>query len=230
MFEPELISHDKAVARAIDAVGSTSRDRVASAFLASLTSRRLDLRSALGSYAMGLHLTQHSFRGSGVCDYCGEYDESKPRDLSVLNFERLKWGGVRRAHPIYIWLDLKAFEKLQVPSPSDADVQIFRNLLAAAQALSPTARARDLEKSIANCLGSNKAEREVLLQILGYAGLLEAREHPGFSRSYVPVAERSLPPANKIDWHYPFAWWRGADGVNSSAAELWFAKVLHGAA
>ena len=53
MFDPILLTHDQAVDAAINAVSGTTHEAAASAFVASLGSRRLDLRSALGF--VGIH-------------------------------------------------------------------------------------------------------------------------------------------------------------------------------
>jgi hypothetical protein len=230
MFEPARISHDGAVSQALEAAAHITPAQVAGAFLASLSSRRLDLRSALGSYAIARHLCKHSARGVGACTICGEHDDHEPRDLSVLNFERLKWGGVRHASPTYIALDLELFSRTQVPSFTGEDVEILKSVFGVADSLPGTARARDLEKAISGLFKSNKAEREVLLQILGYASVLEAPDRPGYLAKFVPVSERLLPPASKIDWTYPFAWWRGSSGTNMAAVSYWFPAVMPNAA
>src|SRR4051794_33003022 len=50
MFDGERLSHDKIVERALLAVRNADRESVADAFVGSLSSRRMELRSALGSF------------------------------------------------------------------------------------------------------------------------------------------------------------------------------------
>jgi hypothetical protein len=50
-------------------------------------------------------------------------------DLNVLNFERFKWGGVRRDQPVYATFDLERSRCLDPPSPTDADVATFLSIL-----------------------------------------------------------------------------------------------------
>src|SRR5689334_14844744 len=101
MFKPRRLTHDQIIAWHGRARAAVTRQEVTAAFLASLSTRRLDWRSALGSYAVARHLPDHPHRGpaSGrYCTTCGSSGGPKhagPHDLSVLNFERLKWGGVR---------------------------------------------------------------------------------------------------------------------------------------
>lgn len=226
MFDPAVFSHDRAVERAVKAVSVIDPRQVANAFLASLTTRRLDLRSALGTYAIGRHLQPHESSGVGACGVCGAFDSSEPIDLNVLNFERLKWGGVRHASPVYIALDLELFAKTKIPPYSSDDAGAFLKVLDRAGSLPDSSRARDLEKAIGGLFKSNKSEREILLQILGYAGVLAPAAHPGFLCEFIPAHARELPPAGKIDWQYPFAWWRGSDAYNREAAAHWFPDLI----
>lgn len=229
MFDPVVLSHDSAVERAVNAVSEIEPRQVATAFLTSLTTRRLDLRSALGTYAIGRHLQPHESSGVGGCGVCGAFDGSEPIDLNVLNFERLKWGGVRHTSPVYIALDLELFAKTKVPPYRSDDVGAFLGVLDRAGSLPDSSRARDLEKAIGGLFRSNKSEREILLQILGYAGVLAPAAHPGFLDEFIPAHARELPPASKIDWQYPFAWWRGSDAYDREAATEWFPDLIEGA-
>src|SRR5436189_202810 len=83
---------------------------------------RLDRRSALGSFAVARHFPDHRHTGGSaryctVCGSLGDPADNCPEDLSVLNFERFKWGGVRHLHPIYAALDLELFAKGEKPVP-----------------------------------------------------------------------------------------------------------------
>lgn len=71
MFDPLTVTHDEVVSGALQAVAGTSQDKVVGAFLASLGSRRLELRSALGSYAVGRHMRFHDAATQRCCAYCG---------------------------------------------------------------------------------------------------------------------------------------------------------------
>jgi hypothetical protein len=55
------LDHDAWVRTAVAAASTVTAEEAADAFLASLTTRRLDLRSALGSYALAGHLREHPF-------------------------------------------------------------------------------------------------------------------------------------------------------------------------
>jgi len=223
MFDPIELSHDEAVAAARSAVNATSRQTVTHAFLASLSSRRLDFRSALGSYAVGRHLSSHplvSWAGSPGCSYCGAY--AKSDNPNILNFERIKWGGVRHTNPRYIALDLELLVAQELPAPCDDDIAIFHSILATARGMDTRARLSDLAKALAKLLPSNDAERRALIGVLGYAGILIDPDRPDFREQFVPASEREQTPFHKDDWPYPVQWWTGARGVNEAAVADWF--------
>jgi hypothetical protein len=227
MFDPEVISHDEGIMRANIAVRSADKKTIAKAFVGSLATRRLDLRSALGSYAIGRKLPVHSHATKRWrCSTCNTFDFSDKTDLSMLNFERVKWGGVRHTDPVYIAFDLQQFSRETIPEPSEESLEVFRSIISTARALAPQSRARDLEKAIAGQLKSNKQERENVLQILGYCGILVAQDKPGYLNTFVLGPDREVPPHGKIDWKYPFAWWRGSDKVRDDALAFWFDGII----
>lgn len=224
MFEPVALTHDQAVVAAIDAVSRTGLAAVSRAFVSSLGSRRLDLRSALGSFAVARHMKAHPKIASGVspgCRYCGGYDRADA-DLNILNFERLKWGGVRHDHPQYIAFDLGIFATLDGIMPSREDYLILRSIFEAAKFLPSTARLSDLERALSNVLPSNNGERRALIGILGYAGILVDPGRPDFRSKFVSCADREETPWSKDDWPYPVQWWNGSCGLNQSAVDEWF--------
>jgi hypothetical protein len=224
MFEPVVLSHDDIIVWLKKIFKKIEMRKVTDAFLSSLTTRRLDLRSALGSYAIARHFPSHRFFGDDVfCEICEEVSQAKePQDLNVLNFERLKWGGVRHLSPLYIAFDLEQFTKLSVPLPEAEDLEIFSRIIQAAKSLPTKARPSDLEKALAKLIKSNQAERSVLLEILGYCGILEPTKHSSFFRQFVNYKDREERPVSKIDWDYPISWWTGAEGVNQEALKYFF--------
>lgn len=223
MFKPISLLHDDTVDWVRSTVEKTVLRRVSDAFVSSLSSRRLDWRSALGSYAVALNFPQHRFSGRLTCNVCGEIAKPKPaEDLSVLNFERLKWGGVRHLSPIYVAFDLEQFSKTDVSEPTSTDFEVFDAIIEVAKSLDGSARPGDLEKAISQIVDSNEAERRVLIEILGFCGVLRPSDHRCFFESFVNYNEREYRPVNKIDWSYPVSWWRGVDGVNESALTYFF--------
>ena len=159
-------------------------------------------------------------RGSPRCAYCGQYEPAA--EPNVLNFERIKWGGVRHDDPRYIALDLQLFAAQEPAVPTKDDYGVLRAILDAARSMSPAARLGDLEKALSKLLPSNKSERRTLIGILGYAGILTDPGRPDFREQFVPVTEREMTPLHKDDWPYPVRWWNGSFGLNEAAVAHWF--------
>jgi hypothetical protein len=227
MFKPVILSHDNIVDWVLSVTKKVDLQQISNAFLSSLSSRRLDWRSALGSYAIARHFPKHQFSGKLTCNVCGEVSKPKQaEDLSVLNFERLKWGGVRHLSPLYIAFDLEQFSKTDAHQPTPKDFEIFNDIIETAKLLDGNARPRDLEKALSKIVESNTAEREILIQILGFCGILQPQKQEGFFGSFVNYNEREERPVNKIDWSYPISWWRGVDGVSKDALAFFFPQVF----
>lgn len=230
MFDPVTISHQQAVEWAIRSRDSVSKEQVVNFFLASLTSRRLDLRSALGSFAASRNLRAHVWDKSNspthCCPVCGIYEcLEKPDDLNVLNFERFKWGGVRHDNPIYIALDLQQVAKQPIPKPSSDDTRIMAAILNAARTVQENSRLSDLVKKLASVLPSNLPERRALIGILGYCGILVDPSRASFFDSFPDFYARKDTRWVKDDWPYPVRWWEGSFGVAEQAATYWFPSL-----
>lgn len=223
MFDPIRLSHDQIARRAVEAAAGVNAGAVADAFLASLSTRRLELRSALGSYVVLRHFPEHGFSGGRWCQVCGAYDEPwEDEDLNALNFERYKWGGVRHDQPLYAAFDLEQFLRCERPGPVEADLAIFRGLLRAIEAVPGETTAPQLQAKLGKLLPSNKAERDVLIGILGYCGILRTPGHPGYPDRFIPMCERQVPPHRNVEMAYPACWWRGRDGIDRDAVRAYF--------
>lgn len=219
--EPMTGSHDEAVesvARIASAVGA---EEVGAAFAASLTSRRLDLRSALGSYAVARHVTAHAYEPAELwCAVCGLVRDLDD-DLNVLSFERFKWGGVRRADLKYAAFDLDQFTRAPQLEPTDSDLAQLRQLLQHLRTAAPEATALQVAGNLGFIVG-NEAERQILLEILAVAGVLDTPEHPSYRTAFIPSRSRVNPGRHNEDREYPMPWWRGSDGLNEEAIAEWF--------
>lgn len=227
MFDPIELDHTQTLNQLSNLVKRLNRRKVADAFLASLSTRRLDWRSALGSYAVFQHLPTHSARtDEHRCHVCGFYLRERVQDLNVLNFERFKWGGVRHDQVAYAALDLGLFLESAVPTPTAEDIQLFRTMLSAVRAAPSNATSASLHSHFAKALKSNKAERDVIVAILGFCGVLGTPAHPGFSDAFVPIKQRELPDRHFVDMPYPACWWRGEAGINQSRLIEYFGHVL----
>ena len=174
--EPRSEDHDGWICAAIAAVRPLTSAEVSEAFLVSLSSRRLDLRCALGSYAVARFLTEHAYEempGHGRCATCGQYRSAavRPQDLNVLSFERFKWGGVRTDHIEYVAFDLEQFARAPRMKPTPADISLGQQLIDQLRQLPVDTTAAQAVTRLKMIKG-NKAERDIMLGILGVCGIL----------------------------------------------------------
>lgn len=227
MFDPVMLDHASVQAEIAALVQKLDRRRVADAFLASLSPRRLDWRSAFGSYVVFQHMPLHAEPPTGQsCSVCGMYSGRREEDLSLLNFERFKWGGVRHDQPGYAAFDLGQFLLETIPPPSAEDVRIFHGVIDAIRTAPAEATSAAVQARLSRALKSNKAERDCLVALLGFAGILETPGYPGYSDAYVPVTQRQLPGRRFVDMPYPACWWTTGHGLNQTVLSEYFGHVL----
>lgn len=227
MFDPVMLDHASVQAEITALIQRLDRRRVADAFLASLSTRRLDWRSAFGSYVVFQHMPHHAEPSAGrSCSVCGMYSGRREEDLSLLNFERFKWGGVRHDHPGYAAFDLGQFLRGTIPSPTAEDVRIFHGVIDAIRTAPAETTSAAVQSRLPGALKSNKAERDVLVALFGFAGILDTPGHPGYSDAYVPVTQRQLPDRHFVDMSYPACWWKASYGLNQVRLSEYFGHVL----
>jgi len=230
MFDPIKLEHDEFISWVLDARDQIEPLAVSAAFAASLDSRRMDTRSALGSYAHVLHLARHTFEAgkrSSACTVCGASKLANKVDLSSRNFRRFKWAGnIEQGDLEYIGCDLQEFAKLKTVPQPEGGFAGMRGVLDAIRSLPKTAQLSELNKALAGQFQSNKHERQVVLEILGYAGVLKPKGWPCFFDGWVRPADRKE-PSNfyKKEWQFPVSGWTGNDGINEEAVRFWFPQV-----
>lgn len=234
MFDAFDATHDETVAWLVRSFKKVTKEDATDGFLASLSSRRLEWRSALGSFAVGrtfpIHPHSEAGRPAGsaggycrVCEFCGGPTYISSVDPNILNTMRFSWGGGASSGtaPTYPGFDLEQFALIPKPSPVEADFVIMRAILDFIREVPVTARLSELQKGIARCLASNNIEQRTLLETLGFCGILETPEHPGFLHTYTPYDDRCHASA-RGDWAYPVEFWRGKHGINEHALQFWF--------
>ncbi|MFT3878628.1 MAG: hypothetical protein QM703_03090 [Gemmatales bacterium] len=228
MFDKVMLSHSTLVENAIAISAAIAQRSAANAFAASLSSRRLELRSALGSYAVLQHLLKHRLllANDGYCSICGALPGTWYEDLDVLNFERFKWGGVRHDKLYYATFDLQQFKLLSIAKPTATDVKALKSVIKTIESVPDKTTSGQLEKHLSPLFNSNKAERNVVVQIFGYCGILETSQHRGYSTSFVQYKDRILPGRHWCDMNYPACWWKRSDGINHNAVNHWFGHLL----
>lgn len=234
MFDPISISHDDCVASIVRLVNETPVEAVAKGFVSSLSRRRLDWRSALSSYVIARSIPDHHYTAvvsgthyvdgkpaahsyfCGICEGCRYgvigHEFYKESDLNVLNFERMKWGGVRHGDILYTLFDLREFKRCEIPEPTTDDVDCLNGILSVIESSLPDDYPGALEERLASVVKSSKAERQVIIEILASIGVLK----PG---SY------DRPVRGRNDWVLA-EYWRGEDGYCRQAVEEYFGPYL----
>ena len=240
-FDPVRLTHDDAVRRLLSVRKQISLKQVSDAFVASLSTRRLDLRSGLGSFAYAAHFPDHELAsspsygapsGNIFCEICGicspPEGEAVEHNLNVLHSNRFKYGGIWHSDPVYAWFDLEQFAASDQPSPTEEDYAILRAIIDVADSMPRDSRANDLKKALSKLFPSNDWERRNLVECLGMCGVLAPANRPGFLEAFSTAAHqnRDRPSDHKNDWAYPAIWWRGSDGVNCRMLALCFPEVL----
>lgn len=226
MFDPLTITHDECVQKLhVLHKMSITKEKVVRAFLHSLSTRKVYLRSALSSYALTFQLPIHTYgqRTVAPASYSACFDcnammlmtkeQYVNEDLNVLNFERIKWGGVRLNWLIYCLMDLEALAKEEEHEVTDEDVSILKQLVQAITLCTEKDAARQLEKRWKDIIPSNQYERDFIMEIWGYACLLQSkndhRKERGRGTDFMSMAT-----------------WRGVDGYNEEDLKFYFGDFL----
>ena len=210
--------HDTWIARAHEAARQLTLEEVVEAFIASLGSRRLDLRSALSSYIVAQNLPKHPIdikRSRPFCPVC-EAPRVPGANPNLLNFERFRWGGVRKLAIDYVAFDLEQFARAPRLRRTAEDMSLARAIFKTIRDCPPATTAAKLA-GILKPLPGNKAERSMLIGTLGIAGILDTPAHTGFADRFVEYQDRAIPNRHYIEDPYPICWWTAADGINRSA-------------
>lgn len=234
MFDPLSLSHDQLVEQIASAVNRMSKEKPAAAFLSSLSTGRVDWRSGLASWHFARTLETHSYKDQAkvigysynagievphirhVCSICDAEERYEQEDLNVLNFERVRWGGVRHGQWIYTFLDLQQLDRSRISEPTQEDVEIFREILKTIESSSPSDHPGALRDRLAGVVPSTKDQRSMLLEILAVIGVLKAK------------SENRPGPGGRSDWKF-IASWRGEDRYDTDALHMYFGRWGFGA-
>lgn len=224
------MTHDEVIKWMVKERNKFTKEDVTNYFLASLSSRNSIWRAAFGYYAVFLHLQEHKYEASQVFSSAGECKICRIRpeeniDTNSLADEVRESRFDRCSFPEYAAMTFLILSQDLVPEPTKRDIAIFESVLNSIRALPEDAQLAKLKTSITGLLKSNKRERDILLHILGYSGILCSRKIPSFVDRFIGYQERELAQTKhfyKRDTAYPLRHWTGKDGVNETAVEWWF--------
>lgn len=237
MFDPVNVTHDDCLQTILAIVKRMPPTKASHAFLSSLSTKRLDWRSGVASYHLARQMSPHQYtpvvsgqsfspdgaicNTSHTCSVCRDVvpgltsgaERYRNEDLNILNFERLKWGGVRHGQLIYTWFDLQALDAADIPDPTDEDIVILERILSTIASSQPGDHAGTLEKRLAAAVKSSKNERRTIINILASLDVLRP-------------ASFDRPVHGKSDWSAAAAAWRGEDRYDRDAVRLHFGEWL----
>ena len=224
------LTHDGLVDWAMQARKKVTRQEVCRAFVASLGTRYLEYRSALGSYAHLHLLKRHSLQTTRElppieCDICGANPTCTvtERDFVTLNFERYKWGGVRHPELYFAAHDLEMFAQLPEAKPTADDWTALKAILDLATDPVQGKSVGKLKKGIKQIIKTNDAEADTLCHILSYAGILATEAFPGYDSKFIAYDDRAAIKGDN-DQDYPLSCWKGP-GIQSTAVQYWFPEL-----
>lgn len=236
MFDyPSYETHEQTLKKVKKILEKIDAIDVANAFLYSLSTRKLEYRSILGSYYYAKAIPEHKLEDEldinmGHCHLCAWSSWSKePNEfnlkhgLNVLNFERYKFGGVRHTQMTYALFDMEQFLKLPKVTPTDDDKIILSKILECVNKLENHEKAGKLRELIVKekIFKCNKNEVSTLLDILGICVILSSKEYPCYEDKFVNEYERS-PIEYRNDFTYPLNRWKASDGINYEKFEKVF--------
>jgi hypothetical protein len=223
LFDDIDITHDEAVAWALREFAATDKAAVAANFLAGLGRNAPHLRAALSAYAIMTHFPGHACALTDwpFCWICGAYPTKK---FSRSFYNCCRWtGAVIGRKPQTLAFYLQQHNQEDVEEVSGGDINLFRALLDLIAASPASETPTKLAKKVRALPGLTVSVEEArcLLETLGYAGILQNPEHPGFIHRHMTccfVPSKS----HSSDWAYPIDFWTGKDGVNTDALKFWF--------
>jgi hypothetical protein len=226
-----MLTHDEFCRQAIETVKQVDKDAVIAAWLGSLSTRNLPARSSFGSYVVLQHFKLHEFQKSEHfsrrCAYCGlpsEFDNSgRLERIENYPFQ------VQHTDLQYVVFDLATFYMRGVDAPTQTDSDLLKTVLKNIRALPVSAQLSELNKSLQGVLKSNKFERMILLETLGYAGILCPSHQKNYTDDFVTYEFANLQqPAQyyKREWSYPVRFWTGLDGVDETMVTHYFGSCV----
>lgn len=218
VVEDQPITHDQAIDILEQVFEAVSLEDATQAFLYSLSSRDVDYRYILASYAYARSWFS--------------FDQGRTQEVpekltgSFFNWVKHRGGGIWETigKPIFY---LEQFASMELRVASDVDVEILRSILELADSMEDKASGSALATAIrtAKLLPCNQAEVVGILETLGICGILDVPGHPGFLHSFTPPLERDTGDLRQ-SLSYPLNWWRGADGVNWENGVEVFGAIL----
>ena len=232
---PRFESHADTYRRLQNILKMIDPQDISNAFLYSLSTRRLEYRSALGSYYYAKSIPDHEFMNShneylakaaDHCYLCGwegwsrlsSRPDNNRTGYNLYNYLRYKSGGFWLLVNVeYAIFDLEQFIKLPKVNPCEEDRDIIMAILACVDQLEPKDKVGKLRDTIskAKLFKTNREEISELLGELGICGILAGNDFPSYDIYFANEYERD-PVEYKNDFAYPVNRWFAKDGINQN--------------
>jgi len=207
MFNPVSFSLSEIKTELKLLLSQIEKRKIANGFLSSLTNKRLDWRSAIGSYSNAKLILENKREF-----YYSDGFEYKNEDINVLNFERIKWGGVRHSDLLYNYVDLKIFNNESISSPTQQDINIFKRILDCIYKSDKGDYPSKLREKLKEIIKISKDQRHTLIEILACCEILKPKNY-------------DRPTTGRHDWGF-VEYWRGEDKFNEQVVEEYFGNIL----
>jgi hypothetical protein len=235
-MDSQLINaHDIWLNKLFIELQNCDKEKIVNNFLSSFSTNRLVLRSALPVFAIMQSFPKHNFilrenqdlKRESPCQICSSA-YGYPLELDLKSIEILetsiRTGGLigHRLVSYYYYLAQKTINT--VSQVNNEDIRIFKEILnIILRANEKDTLKQEVQKKIGQIKGfkSNVEQRRILLETLGYCGILETSEHKGLLHYYINLSTAPLKTISS-DWNYPADWWTGKDSINPSALKYWF--------
>ncbi|ACN84992.1 hypothetical protein JQ824_06660 [Brachyspira hyodysenteriae] len=218
-FSKEIIKYDELIKNISNLIKEIDFNDTVKAFLCSLSSRAIHLRSFVSSYYLAQKIISYDFSKNENIEkeFYNKYnimiDDFHLEYQNVYNFEKYKWGGVRLEQLSYIYFDLREFSKIDFEfNPTKEDINIFNAILEKIDSYNmKNDSANKMQKVLKDILKSSKYERIILLEILAYLDILEAKEERDYRDTELSE--------NLMNW-------RGGDSYSKINAQNIFGNYL----
>ncbi len=225
------MTHDELVRACVAAAGKLDRLEVARAFVASLSTRRLDWRGVLPAYAVCRQLPIHDYEPTQVfqagpnasCRICG-LGSPAPNKVSG----KLLVGNLGRAYYLETSLaTLEQFADADKPTPTEIDVQMLGETLTRLRNRKG-AKLGELQSLIQGVIPGNKFERVDLLGSLALASIFQLDAASYFDGWVTYDIRESVMPSHFYakDSTHPLRHYRPDCQLNETATAFWFGEFV----
>lgn len=226
------MTHDELVGACLEAAERLDKIHVARAFVASLSSRRLDWRGVLPAYAVCRQLPRHEYAPTQVfkagpdasCFICGLPSPSRTRVSG-----KLLVGNLGRAYYLGTSLTtLQQFASTDKPEPTETDIGMFTETMNRLRNRNG-AKLGELQKLIQGLFPGNKFEREDFLGALALAGIFQVDAASYFEGWVTYDIRESVMPSHFYakDSPHPLRHYHPDCMLNETAISYWFSEVLN---